>query len=45
VVEAYCEFLTAVQKNERVERLRARLSIAEARFLAAYAAAVKKEEK
>jgi len=37
VVEAYCDFLDALLKNEPLERLRARLSSAEARYLAAYA--------
>jgi len=37
VVEAYCAFLEALQKNEPADKLRARLSIAEARYLAAYA--------
>ena len=37
VIEAYCDFLDAIQKNESVKNLRARLSNAEARYLAAYA--------
>jgi len=37
VVEAYCDFLDALQKNESSKSLRARLSSAEARYLAAYA--------
>ena len=36
VIEAYCDFLGALLKNERPEKLRALLSIAEARYLAAY---------
>ncbi len=37
VVEGYCEFLTGVAEGERRERLRTRLQIAEAMYLAAYA--------
>ena len=37
VVGAYCDFLNAIIQNESPENLRSRLSIAEARYLAAYA--------